>query len=309
MWLFTTDHSVVGILYLIFSLFSGVLALSYSLIIRVELLNSYPQLLSGTAYNVVITAHGIIFLFFVVIAVLMGGFANYLLPIMLSAPDVAYPRLNNVSFWLLPPSISCLLISAFIGDGPGAGWTLYPPLSTQDDSRAVDLAIFSIHLAGISSILGAINLLVTSITMPSKELRTLPLFVWSVIVTGILVLLFMPVLAAAVSMLLSDRNFNTSFFDVSGGGDPVLYQHIFWLFGHPEVYILILPGFGLISHIISSASNKPVFGPIGMVFAIASIAFVGSLVWAHHIALSRLRRLHKSLFHCRHFSSWYSYWH
>jgi heme/copper-type cytochrome/quinol oxidase subunit 1 len=182
MFLFTTDHRVVGIIYFLFSLFSGVLATSYSLIIRAELCNSYPQFLTGTLYNVVITAHGIIFLFFVVIAVLIGGFANYLLPIMINSPDVAYPRLNNISFWLLPPSIVCLLLSAFIGDGPGAGWTLYPPLSLQDDTTSVDLAIFSVHLAGLSSILGSINLIVTTVSMPSKYLSSLPLFVWSVLV-------------------------------------------------------------------------------------------------------------------------------
>jgi cytochrome c oxidase subunit I len=290
-WVYSTNHKDIGTMYMILAMIAALIGGAMSWYIRLELAQPGLEYITDTQfYNVLVTAHGFIMVFFVVMPAMIGGFGNWFVPLMIGAPDMAFPRMNNISFWLTAAGLLLLMLSAVVGDGPGTGWTVYPPLSSiaYHPGPSVDFGILALHVAGAGSILGAINFIVTIFNMraPGMTMHRMPLFVWSILVTALLLLLAMPVLAGALTMLLTDRNFGTHFYDVAGGGDPLLWQHLFWFFGHPEVYIIILPAFGIISQIVSTFAKKPVFGYLGMAYAMCAIGVVGFVVWAHHMYTS-----------------------
>ncbi|WP_299364008.1 cytochrome c oxidase subunit 1 [uncultured Paracoccus sp.] len=306
-WFMSTNHKDIGILYLFTAGLVGLISVSFTVYMRMELQHPGVQYMclegarlfadaatectpNGHLWNVLITYHGVLMMFFVVIPALFGGFGNYFMPLHIGAPDMAFPRLNNLSYWLYVCGVALGVASLLAPGGnsqlgSGVGWVLYPPLSTTESGYSMDLAIFAVHVSGASSILGSINIITTFLNMraPGMTLFKVPLFAWSVFITAWMILLALPVLAGAITMLLMDRNFGTHFFNPAGGGDPVLYQHILWFFGHPEVYIIIVPGFGIISHVISTFSRKPIFGYLPMVLAMAAIGVLGFVVWAHHM--------------------------
>jgi len=287
-WLYSTNHKDIGTMYIVLSVIAAIIGGAMSWYIRLELMYPGIQYIDDfQLYNVLVTAHGFLMVFFVVMPAVIGGFGNWFVPLMIGAPDMAFPRMNNISFWLLAAALILLVCAAFAGAGPGTGWTVYPPLSNADfhPGPAVDFGILALHVAGASSVLGAINFITTILNMraPGMTMHRMPLFVWAILVAASLLLLAIPVLAGGLTMLLTDRNFGTAFFEVAGGGDPVLWQHLFWFFGHPEIYIIIIPAFGIISQIVPTFSRKPVFGYLGMAYAMCSIAIVGFVVWAHHM--------------------------
>ena len=319
-WFMSTNHKDIGILYLVTAAVVGLISVLFTVYMRMELMHPGVQYMclegarftaaaagectpNGHLWNVLITYHGVLMMFFVIIPALFGGFGNYLMPLQIGAPDMAFPRMNNLSYWLYVAGTSMGVASLLAPGGggqmgSGVGWVLYPPLSAHEAGMSMDLAIFAVHLSGASSILGAINMITTFLNMraPGMTLFKVPLFPWSIFVTAWMILLALPVLAGAITMLLTDRNFGTTFFDASGGGDPILYQHILWFFGHPEVYIIIIPGFGIISHVVSTFSRKPIFGYLPMVWAMIAIGFLGFIVWAHHMFTTGLSLTQQSYF-------------
>ncbi|MEO2267735.1 cytochrome c oxidase subunit I [Pseudoalteromonas pernae] len=284
-WLFTTNHKDIGTLYLLFSLLMFLTGGAMAMVIRAELFQPGLQLVDPHFFNQMTTVHGLIMVFGAVMPA-FTGLANWMIPMMIGAPDMALPRMNNWSFWILPFAFAILLLSLFMeGGGPAFGWTFYAPLSTTYSNDNTALFVFAVHIMGISSIMGAINVIVTIVNLraPGMTWMKLPLFVWTWLITAFLLIAVMPVLAGAVTMVLTDKYFGTDFFNAAGGGDPVMFQHIFWFFGHPEVYIMILPAFGIISTIVPTFSRKKLFGYASMVYATASIALLSFVVWAHHM--------------------------